>query len=71
VRARAREEGSHSPAGGPGSNEDLALVLERGGRVDEAQEALKRALTIWDHKRCLPYVKRVREHVESLRQAQV
>jgi class 3 adenylate cyclase len=53
------------------SNEDLALVLERGGRVDEAQEALKRALTIWEHKRCLPYVKRVREHVESLRQAQV
>jgi class 3 adenylate cyclase/tetratricopeptide (TPR) repeat protein len=53
------------------SNEDLALVLERGGRVDEAQEALKRALTIWERKRCLPYVRRVRERVESLKQAQV
>jgi hypothetical protein len=47
------------------------LVLEHAGRVDEAQEALKRALTVWERKRCLPYVRRVREHVESLRQAQV
>jgi tetratricopeptide (TPR) repeat protein len=53
------------------SNEVLAFVLEHAGRVDEAQEALKRALTIWERKHCLPYVRRVREHVESLRQAQV
>ena len=53
------------------SNEDLALVLERAGRVSEAREALKRALTVWERKRCLPYVRRVREHVDSLEQAQV
>ena len=53
------------------SNEDLALVLERAGRVSEAREALKRALTVWERKRCLPYVKRVREHADSLEQAQV
>jgi len=53
------------------SNEDLALVLERAGRVDEAREALKRALTVWERKRCLPYVRRVREHADALDQAQV
>jgi class 3 adenylate cyclase len=53
------------------SNEDLALVLERAGRVDEAREALKRALTVWERKRCVPYVRRVREQIESLGQAQV
>jgi tetratricopeptide (TPR) repeat protein len=53
------------------SNEDLAFVLEHAGRVDEAQEALKRALTIWERKHCLPYVRRVREQIESLGRAQV
>jgi class 3 adenylate cyclase/tetratricopeptide (TPR) repeat protein len=53
------------------SNEDLAFVLKRAGRVDEAGEALKRALTVWERKRCLPYVRRVREHMESLGRAQV
>jgi tetratricopeptide (TPR) repeat protein len=53
------------------SNEDLALVLDRAGRVDEAREAAKRALTVWERKRCLPYVRRVREQIESLGQAQV
>ena len=52
------------------SNEDIALVLKRAGRVDEAGEALKRALTVWERKRCLPYVRRVREHIESLGRAQ-
>ena len=52
------------------SNEDLALVLERAGRAGEAREALKRALTVWERKRCLPYVRRVREHIESLGRAQ-
>ena len=53
------------------SNEDLALVLERAGRVDEAREALRRALTVWERKRCAPYVRRVREQIESLGRAQV
>jgi len=53
------------------SNEDLAFVLERAGRVGEAREALKRALTVWERKRCLPYVRRVREHIDSLEQTQV
>ena len=53
------------------SNEDLALVLERAGRADEAREALKRALTVWERKRCVPYVRRVREQIESLGRAQV
>jgi len=53
------------------SNEDLALVLERAGRVGEAREALKRALAVWERKRCLPYVRRVREHADALDQAQV
>ncbi len=52
-------------------NEDLALVLERAGRMDEAREALKRALTVWERKRCLPYARRARTHVESLGQAHV
>ena len=49
------------------SNEDLALVLERAGRVSEACEALKRALTVWERKRCLPYVRRVRDHAQLAR----
>jgi class 3 adenylate cyclase/tetratricopeptide (TPR) repeat protein len=53
------------------SNEDLALVLERAGRMDEAREALKRALTVWERKRCLPYTRRVREQIESLGEAHV
>jgi Flp pilus assembly protein TadD len=53
------------------SNEDLALVLERAGRIDEAGQALERALAVWERKRCLPYVARVREQLDSLRRAQV
>ena len=52
------------------SNEDLALVLERAGRISEARGALQRALTVWERKRCLPYVTRVRENADSLEQAQ-
>ena len=36
--------------------EDLATVLERAGRIDDAREALERALAVWERKRCLPYV---------------
>jgi len=53
------------------SNEDLALVLERAGRIDEAGLALERALAVWERKRCLPYVARVREQLDLLRRAQV
>ena len=53
------------------SNEDLAMVLERSGRIDEAREVLGRALAVWEGKRCLPLVCRVRERIESLGRAQV
>jgi class 3 adenylate cyclase/tetratricopeptide (TPR) repeat protein len=53
------------------SNEDLALVLERAGRIEEARHALERALAVWERKGCLPYVARVREQLDSLRRAQV
>jgi class 3 adenylate cyclase/tetratricopeptide (TPR) repeat protein len=47
--------------------EDLASVLERAGRIDEACEALERALAVWERKHCLPYVERIREQIDSLR----
>ena len=49
------------------SNEDLALVLERAGRIEEARDALERALAVWERKRCLPYVARAREQLDALR----
>ncbi len=51
--------------------EDLATVLERTGRIDDAREALERALAIWERKRCLPFASRVREQIDSLGRAQV
>ena len=51
--------------------EDLATVLERAGRIDDARAALERALAIWERKRCLPYVSRVREQIDSLGRAKV
>ena len=51
--------------------EDLATVLERAGRIDEAREALERALAVWERKRCLPYVVRLREQIDSLGRAKV
>ena len=53
------------------AHEDLATVLERAGRVDEAREALERALAVWERKRCLPYVSRVRAQLDALGQAKV
>ena len=53
------------------SNQDLALVLERMGRTDEAREALERARAIWEQKRCLPCAQRVRDQIDSLGQTQV
>jgi len=46
-------------------------VLERAGRIEEARDALERALAVWERKRCVPYVARVREQFDSLRRAQV
>ena len=46
--------------------EDLATVLERAGRIDEAREALERALALFERKRCLPYVRRLREQIVAL-----
>lgn len=48
------------------AHEDLATVLERAGRIDEAREALERALTIWERKGCLPCAQRLREQIASL-----
>ena len=48
------------------THEDLATVLERAGRIDEAREALERSLTIWERKGCLPCAQRVRDRVASL-----
>jgi class 3 adenylate cyclase/tetratricopeptide (TPR) repeat protein len=51
--------------------EDLATVLERAGRIDEAREALERAFAVWERKRCLPYMRRIREQIDSLGRAKV
>jgi tetratricopeptide (TPR) repeat protein len=53
------------------SNEDLAVVLERAGRIDEARQALGRALAVWEQKRCLPFMNRVSQQLDSLGRAQV
>ena len=51
--------------------EDLASVLERGGRIGEAREALEGALAVWERKRCLPYVRRIRDRIDALGRAAV
>jgi class 3 adenylate cyclase/tetratricopeptide (TPR) repeat protein len=51
--------------------EDLATVLERAGRIEEAREALERALAVWERKRCFPYVDRLREQIDALGPTQV
>ncbi len=48
------------------THEDLAKVLDRAGRTDEAREALERALAIWERKECLPCAARVRAQIDSL-----
>ena len=53
------------------SNEDLAVVLERAGRIEEAREALERALAVWEQKRCLPFMSQVSQQLDSLGRAQV
>jgi tetratricopeptide (TPR) repeat protein len=46
--------------------EDLATVLERTGRIDEAREELERALAIWERKGCLPCADRIRAQIDAL-----
>ena len=48
------------------THEDLAAVLERADRLDEAREELERALAIWDRKGCLPCAERIREQIAAL-----
>jgi class 3 adenylate cyclase/tetratricopeptide (TPR) repeat protein len=48
------------------AHEDLATVLERAARIDEAREELERALTTWERKGCLPCADRIRAHIDSL-----
>jgi hypothetical protein len=47
--------------------EDLAIVLERAGRIDGARAALGRALALWERKQCLPCAARVREQLGRAR----
>ncbi len=46
--------------------EDLASVLERAGRTDDASAALDRAAAIWERKGCLPCAHRARERLATL-----
>jgi tetratricopeptide (TPR) repeat protein len=48
------------------TQEDLATVLERAGRNDEARDALERVLAIWERKGCLPCADRTRGQLASL-----
>jgi class 3 adenylate cyclase/Flp pilus assembly protein TadD len=48
------------------THEDLATVLGRAGRIDEAREELERALAIWERKGCLPCADRIRAEIDSL-----
>ena len=50
------------------THEDLAKVLERAGRTDDARAALGRALELWERKSCLPCAQRVRDQIASLGQ---
>src|SRR5262249_42778400 len=51
-----------------GTHEDLATVLRRAGRIDEAREALERSLELWERKGCLPCAQRIRDQIAALEQ---
>jgi hypothetical protein len=55
------------------TNEDLASILERTGRTDEARERLERALVTWEGTGCLPCAQRVgaRDQIASLGQTTI
>jgi class 3 adenylate cyclase len=48
------------------THEDLATVLHRAGRTDEAREELELAFAIWERKGCLPCADRIRAQIDSL-----
>ena len=56
---------------GAWAHEDLARVLERAGRIDDAREELGRAVTIWERKGCVPCAERIRTQIDSLGRAPV
>jgi Flp pilus assembly protein TadD len=49
--------------------EDLAFVLARAGRIDEADKALREALDLYERKGIVPWVARVRAARDELRKA--
>jgi tetratricopeptide (TPR) repeat protein len=53
------------------THEDLATVLERAGRTDEARESLGRSLAHWERKGCLPCAARVRDQIGALGRTQL
>ena len=53
------------------TREDLATVLERAGRIDEAREALEGSLAFWEAKGCLPCASRARERIVALERTNV
>jgi Flp pilus assembly protein TadD len=53
------------------THQDLATVLERAGRTNDARAALGRALELWERKQCLPCAARVRDQIDSLRRLEV
>jgi class 3 adenylate cyclase/tetratricopeptide (TPR) repeat protein len=48
------------------AHEDLATVLERAGRINDAYEELERAAAIWERKGCRPCANRIRARIDSL-----
>jgi tetratricopeptide (TPR) repeat protein len=46
--------------------EDLAVVLERRGQIEETRAALERAVALAERKRCLPFADRLRGQLVSL-----
>jgi class 3 adenylate cyclase len=46
--------------------EDLATVLGRAGRIDEARAALESSLATWERKGCLPCADRIRAQIDAL-----
>jgi class 3 adenylate cyclase/tetratricopeptide (TPR) repeat protein len=52
-------------------HEDLATVLARAGRIDEARAELECAVSALERKSCLPSAVRVREQIDSLGGAKV
>jgi class 3 adenylate cyclase/tetratricopeptide (TPR) repeat protein len=62
----AAETGTDSPWFRGWAYEDLASVLERAGRIDDARDAIERAVAIWERKRCLPCAQRARDWIDAL-----